>query len=81
VGARRRGHARLLNVLTLDYETASAIVDEGAIPPLVALLHRGSELARQTLAALAVSPDICQRITEAGGAAAFLGGPGPERDE
>lgn len=70
-GARRRAHARLLNVLTLDYETANIMVDEGSIPPLVALLNCGSELARQCLAALAVSPDISHRIAEAGGGAAL----------
>jgi hypothetical protein len=79
-GARRRAHARLLNVLTIDYETANLIVDEGAIPPLVALLNRGSELAKHALAALAVSPDICHRIAEAGGESALRTTHGPELD-
>ena len=71
VGARRRGNARLLNVLTIDYETANVIVDMGAIPPLVGLLGRGSQVARHALAALAVAPDICTKIAELGGEAAL----------
>ena len=71
VGARRRGNARLLNVLTIDYETANMIVDVGAVPPLVALLGRGSEVARHALAALAVAPDISTKIAELGGESAL----------
>jgi hypothetical protein len=71
VGARRRGNARLLNVLTIDYETANMIVDVGAIPPLVVLLGRGSEVARHALAALAVAPDISTKIAELGGESAL----------
>jgi hypothetical protein len=34
-------------------------------------MARGSELARQALAALAISPDIAQKIVESGGEAAL----------